>query len=54
MSDEQHSVTTQDKKSFFRSLFGGLFQQEPKNREDLVEVIRDSAENELIDTDTKR
>ncbi len=53
MSDEQHSVTTQDKKSFFRSLFGGLFQQEPKNREDLVEVIRDSAENELIDTDTK-
>lgn len=53
MSDEQHSVTTQDKKSFFKSLFGGLFQQEPKNREDLVEVIRDSAENELIDTDTK-
>ncbi|MWQ24233.1 CNNM family magnesium/cobalt transport protein CorC [Glaesserella parasuis] len=53
MSDEQHSVNTQDKKSFLKSLFGGLFQQEPKNREDLVEVIRDSAENELIDTDTK-
>lgn len=53
MSDEQHSVTTQDNKSFLKSLFGGLFQQEPKNREDLVEVIRDSAENELIDTDTK-
>lgn len=53
MSDEQHIVTTQDNKSFLKSLFGGLFQQEPKNREDLVEVIRDSAENELIDTDTK-
>ncbi|MWP96973.1 CNNM family magnesium/cobalt transport protein CorC [Glaesserella parasuis] len=53
MSDEQHSVTTQDNKSFLKSLFGGLFQQEPKNHEDLVEVIRDSAENELIDTDTK-
>lgn len=53
MSDEQQSVQTQDKKSFLKSLFGGLFQQEPKNREDLVEVIRDSAENELIDSDTK-
>lgn len=53
MSDDQQSVTTQDKKSFFKSLFNGLFQQEPKNREDLVEVIRDSAENELIDSDTK-
>ncbi|MGX2986496.1 CNNM family magnesium/cobalt transport protein CorC [Ursidibacter sp. B-7004-1] len=53
MSDDQHSVSTSEKKSFFKSLFSGLFQQEPKNREDLVEVIRDSAENELIDTDTK-
>lgn len=53
MSDDQQSAQTQDKKSFLKSLFGGLFQQEPKNREDLVEVIRDSAENELIDSDTK-
>ncbi|AUI66075.1 MULTISPECIES: CNNM family magnesium/cobalt transport protein CorC [Glaesserella] len=53
MSDEQQSAQTQDKKSFLKSIFGGLFQQEPKNREDLVEVIRDSAENELIDSDTK-
>lgn len=53
MSDEQQSAQTQEKKSFLKSLFGGLFQQEPKNREDLVEVIRDSAENELIDSDTK-
>ncbi|MGX2949503.1 CNNM family magnesium/cobalt transport protein CorC [Ursidibacter sp. B-7004-1] len=53
MSDDQQSVSASEKKSFFKSLFSGLFQQEPKNREDLVEVIRDSAENELIDTDTK-
>lgn len=53
MSDDSQSVSSQDKKSFLKSLFGGLFQQEPKNREDLVEVIRDSAENELIDSDTK-
>ncbi|OOH89798.1 magnesium/cobalt efflux protein [Pasteurellaceae bacterium 15-036681] len=53
MSDDQSSVNAQDKKSFLKSIFGGLFQQEPKNREDLVEVIRDSAENELIDSDTK-
>ncbi|MGX2973826.1 CNNM family magnesium/cobalt transport protein CorC [Ursidibacter arcticus] len=53
MSDDQQSVSSSEKKSFFKSLFSGLFQQEPKNREDLVEVIRDSAENELIDSDTK-
>ncbi|QIM63405.1 magnesium/cobalt efflux protein [Pasteurellaceae bacterium Orientalotternb1] len=58
MSDDSQSVNLSDKntlekKSFLKSLFGGLFQQEPKNREDLVEVIRDSAENELIDSDTK-
>ncbi|MDH2998144.1 magnesium/cobalt efflux protein [Pasteurellaceae bacterium LFhippo2] len=53
MSDDQSSVNTQEKKSFLKSIFSGLFQQEPKNREDLVEVIRDSAENELIDSDTK-
>ncbi|KAE9538274.1 CNNM family magnesium/cobalt transport protein CorC [Ursidibacter maritimus] len=53
MSDDQQSLSTSEKKSFLKSLFSGLFQQEPKNREDLVEVIRDSAENELIDSDTK-
>lgn len=53
MSDEQQSVQALEKKSFLKTLFGGWFQAEPKNREDLVEVIRDSAENELIDSDTK-
>lgn len=56
MSDEQ---TTNDnpepssKKSFLQSLFGGLFQGELKNREALVEVIRDSEQNDLIDQDTR-
>ncbi|EXI62937.1 magnesium transporter [Mannheimia granulomatis] len=56
MSDEQQSVNItekSEKKSILHSLFSGLFQNEPKNREDLVEVIRDSVENELIDSDTK-
>lgn len=56
MSDEHQSLSSQDKsekKPFLQSLFSGLFQSEPKNREDLVEVIRDSVENELIDSDTK-
>lgn len=53
MSDDQSSVQTHDKKSFLQSIFSGLFQSEPKNREDLVEVIRDSMENDLIDNDTK-
>ncbi|QGM80276.1 CNNM family magnesium/cobalt transport protein CorC [Otariodibacter oris] len=54
MSDDQQDAHSSDKKSFFKAILGGFFQQEPKNREDLVEVIRDSAENELIDTDTKQ
>ena len=41
------------KKSFFQSLFGRFFQGELKNREDLVEVIRDSEQNDLIDQDTR-
>lgn len=56
MSDEHQSQLgseKNEKKPFLQSLFGGLFQSEPKNREDLVEVIRDSVENELIDSDTK-
>lgn len=52
MSDEQQG-NQPEKKSFIKSLFSGLFQPEPKNREDLVEVIRNSEENELIDSDTK-
>lgn len=52
MSEDQQG-SLPEKKSFIKSLFSGLFQQEPKNREDLVEVIRNSESNELIDSDTK-
>lgn len=55
MSDEHQSLGStekSEKKNFIQS-FLGIFQTEPKNREDLVEVIRDSVENELIDSDTK-
>ncbi|WP_301098510.1 CNNM family magnesium/cobalt transport protein CorC [Otariodibacter sp.] len=54
MSDDPQGVHSPDKKSFLKSILGVFFQAEPRNREDLVEVIRDSAENELIDTDTKQ
>lgn len=40
------------RKSFFERL-GQLFQGEPKDRQELVEVIRDSEMNELIDHDTR-
>ena len=56
MNEEHSQHTTQtdiQKKSFFQSLFGRFFQGELKNREELVEVIRDSEQNELIDQDTR-
>ncbi|MDA0146900.1 CNNM family magnesium/cobalt transport protein CorC [Vibrio sp. LaRot3] len=40
------------RKSFFERL-GQLFQGEPKDRQELVEVFRDSEENDLIDHDTR-
>lgn len=52
--DNQNSnIDTSSKKSFFQSLFGRFFQGELKNREELVEVIRDSEQNELIDQNTR-
>ncbi|MCL9782828.1 CNNM family magnesium/cobalt transport protein CorC [Vibrio sp. S4M6] len=40
------------RKSFFERL-GQLFQVDPKDRQELVDVIRDSEVNELIDHDTR-
>ena len=53
--NEEHSTNQPEasKQSFFQSLFGCFFQGELKNREDLVEVIRDSEQNDLIDQDTR-
>ena len=49
--NEEHSSnqTETTKKSFFQSLIGRFFQGELKNREELVEVIRDSEQNDLIE-----
>lgn len=48
-----HSINnTSSKKSFFERL-NQLFQSEPKNRTDLVEVIRDSQEKDVIDPYTR-
>ncbi|MFZ7234558.1 CNNM family magnesium/cobalt transport protein CorC [Avibacterium avium] len=55
MADDSQNtgLETANKKSFLHSLFGRFFQGELKNREELVEVIRDSEQNELIDQDTR-
>ncbi|QCI18403.1 magnesium/cobalt transporter CorC [Buchnera aphidicola (Aphis nasturtii)] len=41
-----------NKKGFFSILFHHIFHDEPKNREELLALIRDSEQNELIDQDT--
>ncbi|MGC3837252.1 HlyC/CorC family transporter [Moritella viscosa] len=50
--DKPHSTNGSSKKGFFDK-FSQLFQGEPKNREELVEVIQDAENRELIDQDTK-
>ena len=55
MNDEQQNSNQSEntKNPFFQSLFGRFFQGELKNREELVEVIRDSEQNDLIDQNTR-
>ena len=55
MNDEQQNSNQPEntKKPFFQSLFDRFFQGELKNREELVEVIRDSEQNDLIDQNTR-
>ncbi|SHO57993.1 CNNM family magnesium/cobalt transport protein CorC [Vibrio quintilis] len=50
--DNSQNSEGPSRKSFFERL-GQLFQGDPKDRQELVEVIRDSETNELIDHDTK-
>ncbi|SFN50172.1 CNNM family magnesium/cobalt transport protein CorC [Xenorhabdus japonica] len=54
MSDDHPSSSDSlgPKKGFF-ALLNQLFHGEPKNRDDLVELIRDSEQNDLIDPDTR-
>lgn len=50
--DSSLSSDGPSRKTFFQRL-GQFFQNEPKDRQTLVEVFRDSEENELIDHDTR-
>ncbi len=52
--NEDNSQNTEgpSRKSIFERI-GQLFQGEPQNREELVEVFRDSEENDLIDHNTR-
>jgi magnesium and cobalt transporter len=51
--DNSHSSDITNKKGFFSLLLSQLFHGEPKNRDELLELIRDSGQNELIDQDTR-
>lgn len=56
MNEEQQLANQSEspsKKPFFQSLFGRFFQSDVKSREELVEVIRDSEQNDLIDQNTR-
>jgi len=51
MSDDhsQNSDAPSSKKGFFSLLINQLFHGEPKNRDELLGLIRDSEQKELID-----
>ncbi|PIJ48858.1 magnesium/cobalt efflux protein [Erwinia sp. OLTSP20] len=55
MSDDhsQSSDGPNSKKGFFALILNQLFHGEPKNRDELLELIRDSEQKELIDPDTR-
>lgn len=50
--DNSQSSEGPSRKTFFERL-GQLFQGEPKDRQELVDVFRDSEQNDLIDHDTR-
>ena len=52
--DNSHSSDTiSNKKGFSSLLLSQLFHGEPKNRDELLALIRDSGQNDLIDEDTR-
>lgn len=55
MSDDQsqNNDGPSSKKGFFSSLYNHLFSGELKKREDLVELIRDSEQNDLIEPEIR-
>lgn len=52
MNDE-NTQNKENRKGFFSILLHHIFHDEPKNKEDLLNLIRDSEENELIDQETR-
>lgn len=52
MNDE-NTQNKENRKGFFSILLHHIFHEEPKNKEDLLNLIRDSEENELIDQETR-
>ncbi|QCI16106.1 CNNM family magnesium/cobalt transport protein CorC [Buchnera aphidicola] len=53
MSDnDSENCNKINKKGFFSILLNQIFHDEPKNREELLVLIRDAEQNELIDQDT--
>ncbi|MDX7568904.1 magnesium/cobalt efflux protein, partial [Serratia marcescens] len=51
--DQSSSNDNPGPKKGFLTLLNQLFHGEPKNRDDLMELIRDSEQKELIDPDTR-
>ena len=53
MNDENSQNTEGPSRKSFLGRLSQLFQGEPKDRQELVDVFRDSEENEVIDHDTR-
>ncbi|UDG80672.1 Magnesium and cobalt efflux protein CorC [Candidatus Hartigia pinicola] len=54
MSDNNSSSSDNiNSKKWFFTLLNQIFHGEPKNRNELIELIRDSQQNDLIDPDTR-
>ncbi|CAL4043651.1 CNNM family magnesium/cobalt transport protein CorC [Buchnera aphidicola] len=51
--NDANTQNKENRKGFFSILLNYIFHDEPKNKEDLLNFIRDSKKNELIDQDTR-
>lgn len=51
--DNSHSSDTVNSKKGFSPCYSASFSREPKNRDELLALIRDSGQNDLIDEDTR-
>lgn len=51
--DNSHSSDTVNSKRIFLPVTQPAFHGEPKNRDELLALIRDSGQNDLIDEDTR-